>query len=56
MTSCCGLARIDVTNDNDWRIEKYEVAYNREQARERVRMGLSNDCSKDVAERIARWL
>jgi len=47
---------LDVNNDNDWRIEKYEVAYNREQARERVRMGLGNNCSKDVAERIARWL
>jgi hypothetical protein len=47
---------LDETDANDWRIEKYEVAYNREQARERVRAGLGSDCSRDVVERIARWL
>src|ERR1017187_2227183 len=44
------------TGSGDWRIEKYEVAYDREAARERVRVGLGSDCSKDVVERIARWL
>lgn len=49
---------LDESDGNDWRIEKYEVAYNREEARERVRkgLGLGSDCSKDVVERIARWL
>jgi predicted phosphodiesterase len=47
---------LDESDGNDWRIEKYEVAYDREQARELVRKGFGSDCSKDVVERIARWL
>jgi len=47
---------LDENDANDWRIEKYEVAYDRELARELVRKGLGSECSKDVAERIARWL
>lgn len=47
---------LDETAGGDWRIEKYDVAYDREAARERVRVGLGSDCSKDVVERIARWL
>jgi predicted phosphodiesterase len=47
---------LDETDSSDWRIEKYEVSYDREQARENVRKGLGSECSKDVAERIARWL
>jgi predicted phosphodiesterase len=47
---------LDETNGNDWHVEKYDVAYDREKARECVRVGLAKDCSKEVVERIARWL
>jgi len=47
---------LDEADGNDWHIEKYEVAYDRGQARECVRVGLGTDCSKEVVERIARWL
>ncbi len=47
---------LDETDGKDWHVEKYDVAYDREQARERVRVGLGSDCSKEVVERIVRWL
>jgi hypothetical protein len=46
---------LDEADTKDWRVEKYDVAYDREKARERARAGLS-ECSKEVMERIVRWL
>ena len=47
---------LDDTDGNEWRVEKYEVAYDREAARERVRAVLGPVCDPGVAERIARWM
>jgi len=47
---------LDDTDGNEWRLEKYEVAYDREAARERIRTILGPVCDKGVADRIARWL
>lgn len=40
----------------DWRIEKYAVAYPRDQARQRTREVLTPVCGAAVADRIALWL
>ena len=47
---------LDETDAKDWRVEKNDVAYDREKARERARVGLGTECSKEVMERIIRWL
>ena len=47
---------LDATDGSEWRVEKYEVAYPREKAQERVRSVLGPVCDKGVADRIARWL
>jgi hypothetical protein len=45
-----------ILDDKAWHVEKYAVAYPREQARAHTREVLSAVCAKEVAERIARWL
>jgi hypothetical protein len=48
-----------ILDDNDtaqWNVEKYEVAYPRETARARVREVFGSVCTKEVVERICRWL
>ena len=47
---------LDERDGNEWHIEKYDLAYDRTLARERARVGLGTECSKEVAERIERWL
>ncbi len=45
-----------ILDDSEWRIEKYEVPYDRESAKRRVIELLSEPCGEDVATKIARWL
>ena len=47
---------LDETDGQEYRIEKYEVSYDREKARERIRTGFGSGCNKDITDRIARWL
>jgi len=47
---------LDEKDGNEWHIEKYEVAYPRDEAKERTRTILGPVCDKGVADRIARWL
>lgn len=50
------LTEFLILDDANWAIEKYAMAYPREQARARVREVIGAACSEEVAERIARWL
>jgi predicted phosphodiesterase len=45
-----------ILDDRHWQIEKYAVSYPRERTRARVRKVLGEECGRDLAERIARWL
>jgi len=47
---------LDELNGGDWAIEKYEVEYPRDQAKERVRKVLGPVCEKAIVDRIAAWL
>lgn len=45
-----------ILDDTTWMLEKYAIAYPREQAQEQTRTVLTGPCGAEVAERIARWL
>jgi predicted phosphodiesterase len=47
---------LDELEGNEWQVEKYEVEYPRDQAKERVRKVLGPVCDKGIADRIAGWL
>ncbi|NQU10466.1 metallophosphoesterase [bacterium] len=45
-----------VLDDTDWALEKYAVPYPRETTRQRVREVLGPVCTKEVVDRLVRWL
>lgn len=45
-----------ILDDATWMVEKYAVAYPREEARAKVRSVLTQPCGAEIADRIARWL
>ena len=45
-----------ILDDREWRVEKYAVPYPRERTRARIRKVLGDECGRDLAEHIARWL
>ena len=47
---------LDDADPAQWVIEKYEMKYPREKARERVQTVLGGVCSEKVVERLCRWL
>lgn len=47
---------LDELEGKDWQVEKYEVAYDRDKAKEHARKVLGPVCEKAVADRIAAWL
>ncbi|MDW8343068.1 MAG: metallophosphoesterase family protein [Verrucomicrobiae bacterium] len=51
-----GAAEFLVLDDQQWSVEKYAVAFSREEAKRRVRAVLGPVCSALVVERIERWL
>ena len=51
-----GYLILDELEGNDWQVEKYDVEYPRDQAKEHVRKVLGPVCEKGIADRIAGWL
>jgi len=51
-----GAAEFVIWHEAEQTVEKYTVAFSREEARERVRTVLGPVCSAAVTERIIRWL
>jgi predicted phosphodiesterase len=47
---------LDELEGNDWQVEKYDVEYPREEAKEHLRKVLGPVCEKGIADRIAGWL
>jgi len=47
---------LDELEGNEWQVEKYDVEYPRQEAKERVRSVLGPVCDKGIADRIAAWL
>lgn len=51
-----GGAEFLILNDGNWTVEKYAVAFSREQAKERVRAVFGGVCRPETVERLVRWL
>ncbi len=51
-----GAAEYLVLDDKDWSVEKYTVAFPREEARKQLRATLKSQCAAAVVDRIAAWL